>query len=144
MSEVVGPLEGDPDRPDKPSRLRWVWKHIPLDKVASMVAGVGAPGLILVLAVGATGFVGAAAITAALSALGPGGMVGGVLTLCVSGVLASAVAEYGLDAIFRAVVRELLKGGETVESILSKVDGYPLSTQQKAVLREMLLDIQTD
>lgn len=144
MSEVVGPSEDEAIQPGKPSRFRWIWKHIPLDKVASMIAGIGVPGLILVVAVGATGLAGAAAITAGLAALGPGGMVGGVLALCGSGVLASAVAEYGLDAILGAVVRELVERGETVESILLKIDRYPVSAKQKAALRERLLEIPED
>lgn len=88
MSEVVGPIEGENVQSGKSSRLRWIWKHIPLDKVASTIAGVGVPGLILIVAVGATGLAGGAAVTAGLAALGPGGMVGGVLTLCASGLLA--------------------------------------------------------
>ena len=45
------------------------------------------PGLVLVVAISATGLVGAAAITAALAALGPGGIIGGIVTLGVIGLI---------------------------------------------------------
>lgn len=41
----------------------------PLDEIAAKIAGIGVPALILVMAIGATGYVGAAAFTTALAAL---------------------------------------------------------------------------
>lgn len=43
-----------------------------MDKIISKVAALGVPGLILVVAIAASGLSGAAAITVALAALGPG------------------------------------------------------------------------
>ena len=48
-----------------------------MEKIVSKIAGMGIPGLLLLVAVGATGLSGAAAITAALAAIGFGGMYGG-------------------------------------------------------------------
>lgn len=59
----------------------------PLDDIAAKIAGIGVLALILVMAIGATGYVGVAAVTTALAALGPGGMVGGVITLLASGTI---------------------------------------------------------
>ena len=42
-----------------------------LDEVVKKIVGLGVPGLMLFLAINATGLAGAAAITAALAALGP-------------------------------------------------------------------------
>ena len=109
-----------------------------MDKVVSKVAALGVPGLILVIAMSATGLAGAAAITTALAALGPGGMLGGVAFLGVAGVLSDALAKYGVDAIFSAVVAELYKRGETKESILQKVNKYPVSKDLKRKLREKI------
>lgn len=52
-----------------------------MDKIISKVAALGVPGLILVVAIAASGLSGAAAITVALAALGPGGIIGGIATL---------------------------------------------------------------
>ena len=51
-----------------------------MDKIVSKVAALGVPGLVLVIAINATGLAGGAAITTALAALGPGGMKGGIAT----------------------------------------------------------------
>ncbi|MEK1417678.1 hypothetical protein HCZ92_09925 [Limosilactobacillus fermentum] len=98
----------------------------PLDEIAAKIAGIGVPALILVMAIGATGYVGAAAVTTALAALGPGGMVGGVITLLASGTIVSAVTKYGIDSVFNAVVKELLKKGETKQDIINKIQKYPI------------------
>lgn len=109
-----------------------------MDKVVSKIAALGVPGLILIIAMGATGLTGAAAITAALAALGPAGMLGGIATLGVIGLLSQAIAEYGIDAIFGAVVKELYKRGETKSSILKKIERYPISKSLKRKLKESL------
>ena len=109
-----------------------------MDKIVSRIAALGVPGLILIIAIGATGLSGAAAITAALAALGPGGILGGIATLGVIGIISEAITEYGLDAIFNAVVKELYKRGEDQDSILEKIEKYPVSNELKRKLRESL------
>ncbi len=109
-----------------------------MDEIIEKVAALGVPGLILVVAIDATGLVGGAAITAALAALGPGGMIGGIATLGVVGIIAGALTEWGFDTIFNAVVQELYKNGESKESILKKIEKYPISKKLKAQLREKL------
>ena len=109
-----------------------------MDKVAGKVAALGVPGLILIIAMGATGYVGAAAVTTALAALGPGGMVGGVAFLGVTGLLSDAIAKNGVDAVFSAVVAELYKRGESKETLLEKVDKYPVSKDLKRKLKEKI------
>lgn len=110
----------------------------PLDEIAAKIAGIGVPALILVMTIGATGYVGAAAVTTALTALGPGGMVGGVITLLASGTIVSAVTKYGIDSVFNAVVKELLKKGETKQDIINKIQKYPISKSQKLKMKEMV------
>ncbi len=107
-----------------------------MEKIVSKVAALGVPGLILLVAMGATGLAGAASLTAALSALGPGGMIGGIAVLGVAGLVAQGLTEFGFDAIFTAVVKELYQRGETKESILAKVEKYPVSKSLKRKLRE--------
>lgn len=111
-----------------------------MDKIVSKVAALGVPGLVLIIAIGATGLAGGAAITAALAALGPGGMIGGIATLGVLGLISEGIAKYGMDAIFSAVVIEY-KRGETKESILNKIKKYPVSKDLKRKLQESLTKV---
>ena len=92
-----------------------------MDKLVSKIAALGIPGLVLVTAIGATGLAGGAAITTALAALGPGGILGGIATLGIIGLISEGIAQYGVDAIFSAVIKELYRKGETKEEILRKI-----------------------
>ncbi len=109
-----------------------------MEKLVSKIAALGVPGLILLVAINASGYVGGAAIVTALSALGPGGIIGGIATLGIIGLIVQGLTEFGMDAIFSAVVRELLKKGETKESILRKIEKYPISKSLKRKLRELV------
>ena len=44
-----------------------------MDRIVNKIAGLGVPGIMLMVAISMTGLSGAAAITAALALLGPGG-----------------------------------------------------------------------
>ena len=115
-------------------------KNVPLDEIISKVAALGVPGLVLVVAISATGLAGAAAITAALSMLGPGGMIGGVATLGVAALVTEGIAKYGVQEIYKGLIRKLYFQGETKESIRQKVDKYPISKSLKYKLYDMLDD----
>lgn len=54
-----------------------------MDRIVNKIAGLGVPGIMLMVAISMTGLSGAAAITAALALLGPGGMLGGIAFLIV-------------------------------------------------------------
>ncbi len=47
-----------------------------MDKIVEKIVSIGVPGIMLLVAISMTGLSGAAAITAALALLGPGGMIG--------------------------------------------------------------------
>lgn len=98
-----------------------------MDKIVSKIAALGVPGLVLTVAIGATGLAGGAAITTALAAIGPGGMIGGLVTLGVIGLISEGISKYGVDAIFSAVVKELYRRGETKEQLKQKIKRYPIS-----------------
>ena len=78
-----------------------------------MVSKIVALGLVLLLAVLVNGYVGGAVLTAALAAIGPFG-------------------------IYVQVIKELIKKGETKESILKKIDSYKISKQLKLELKYFL------
>ena len=109
-----------------------------MEKLVSKIAALGVPGLVLVMAIHATGLAGGAAIVAALAALGPGGMIGGLVTLGMIGLISQGLSEFGMEAIFSAVVKELVHRGETKEGIFEKIDGYPVSKSLKRKLKEEL------
>jgi len=103
-----------------------------MDKIVDKIAALGVPGLVLVVAMAATGWAGAAAITAALAALGgPLGMLGGIAVLVVLGMISKGLAEYGFEALFKAVVAKLRKRGISNEEIKKKVESYPISRDLK-------------
>ena len=91
-----------------------------MEKIVSKIAALGVPGVVLLVAVSTTGYAGGAAIITALAALGPGGIIGGIATLGVIGLITQGITEYGMEAIFCAVVKELLKQGESKGSILER------------------------
>ena len=105
-----------------------------MDKIVSKIAALGVPGLVLTVAIGATGLAGGAAITTALAAIGPGGMIGGLVTLGVIGLISEGISKYGVDAIFSAVVKELYRRGETKEQLKQKIKRYPISKDLKRKL----------
>lgn len=110
-----------------------------MEKVVSKLAGFGVPGLVFLTkmtVISATGISGGAVITAALSSIGPAGMVGGVFTLIGSAVLVEWVSKVGIDAVYSGVVAELCKKGETKDSIILKINKYPVSKELKRKLVE--------
>ena len=109
-----------------------------MDKIVSKIAALGVPGLVLTVAIGATGLAGGAAITTALAAIGPGGMIGGLVTLGVIGLISEGILKYGVDAIFSAVVKELYRRGETKEQLKQKIKRYPISKDLKRKLNEYI------
>ncbi|MGL4791761.1 MAG: hypothetical protein ACRC8J_00955 [Phocaeicola sp.] len=110
-----------------------------MDKIVAKIAALGVPSLVLIIAISATGLYGAAAITTALAVLGPFGILGGIATLGVIGLISDAIAEFGISAIFSGVVAQLLEQGETKDSIIAKAEKYPISKSLKRKLKEQIL-----
>lgn len=109
-----------------------------MEKIVSRIAALGVPGLVLILAIHTTGYAGGAAIITALAAIGPGGILGGIATLGVLGIIVQGITEYGMEAVFSAVIDELIRRGETQQSILYKIDRYPISRSLKRKLLEQV------
>jgi len=96
-----------------------------MDEFVERLAGIGIPALIFLIIMSTTGLYGAAAITAGLALLGPGGMIGGIITLTVIGAGASIITKYGYSVIITAVVKRIMiKKNLTKDEICKKVDGY--------------------
>jgi hypothetical protein len=118
-------------------------KKPPLNVIGAAVAGLGAPGLILTVAISvavAGGLSGAAAITAALAAIG-GSMIGGVAVLVVGGLLATGITIYGSEAVIKAVIKELKKRGRKKNELLQQVESYWVSRGLKLKVKEYVEDL---
>ena len=83
-----------------------------MDKLIKLLAPFGVMSIVFIVALTsamATGLAGAAAFTSTMAALGPGGMIGGLITLGVVGIVSSLVVSYGYDDISMAIIKEQLK-----------------------------------
>lgn len=105
-----------------------------MDKIVSKITSLGVGGLILTYIIGTSSFVGAAALTAGLASFGPGGMIGGILTLGMCILISQAIAEYGLDKLFGAIVVELKRKGMSYEEIKTRIEKAPISKDLKIKL----------
>ena len=103
-----------------------------MDKIVGIIVAGGIPYVMLLVAMSMTGLSGAAAISAGLALLGPGGMIGGVITLAVAGSIAAALTEFGFDVLFKAVIKKLYEKGETKDSIRIKIEKGPYTKRLKA------------
>jgi hypothetical protein len=109
------------------------------DTLVDKLAGLGAAGLVLLIAVAASGFAGGAAIVTALATLGgPLGMVGGIGMLGLVGVISQSVTRFGVDRIFHAVVARMKEQGTTEQEIRRKVKKMPISKSLKRDLFDKL------
>lgn len=106
-----------------------------MEKVVSKLAMLGVPGLVLLVAISASGYAGGAAIITALVAIGPGGIIGGIVTLALIGMVTEAIAEFGFEVIFKAVLKELYAKGTTKSEILEKINNYPITKGLKFKLK---------
>ena len=83
-----------------------------MDKILKILAPFGIMGIVFIIILTsamATGLAGAAAFTATMAAFGPGGMIGGLVTLGLVGLVSSVALQYGYDPIVIAVIKEQMK-----------------------------------
>ena len=105
----------------------------PLDEVVRIAASVGAPAVLLIVALsifGASGLAGGAALTAALSLLGgPGGIPVGIMVLTFVGGVSAALASHGLEALLVAIYNRRIETSddpEIIDVLVKEVESIPL------------------
>lgn len=114
---------------------------IGFDSLVSTIAGLGVPGLVLLVAMAVSGWAGAAALTAALATLGgPLGMLGGLAVLGILALISKGLAEFGLEKIFAAVIVRMEKAGQSKESIYQQIVKLPISGILKRKLKDMIFN----
>lgn len=101
-----------------------------MDWIVGKIVGFGVPGLVLLIAMGLSGGVGAAAFTTGLAAIG-GTMIGGVFVLGLVGVLSQGIARYGFEAILLRTIEQFEREGVSKEEIINRIKSYPLSGDMK-------------
>ncbi|MBD2516313.1 hypothetical protein H6G93_15085 [Nostoc sp. FACHB-973] len=107
-----------------------------MDEFVRKAAGIGLPVIILLITMATTGLTGAAAITAALAMLGPGGMIGGIVLLGIIGLAADMLSRFGLETLLIAIYRQRLQNGETRSNICQEINWLPISGDLRRRLRE--------
>ncbi len=110
-----------------------------IDKAVEIITALGVPGLILVVLMAVSPWYGAAAMTWALAVLGgPLGMAGGIALLLVLVLIARALAKFGFNKLFQAVLVKLKESGKSIQEILDEIDSYPISKELKKKLKEYI------
>lgn len=110
-----------------------------MDEIIRKLSGVGFPAVILLIAMASTGFTGAAAITAALAMLGPGGMIGGIIFLGIIGLASDGLTKYGLEALLKGIYQERYSQGESLNKLCQEIDILPITKELKLVLKDYLI-----
>ncbi len=116
--------------------------NISLDELVSKLAAIGFPALVLMLTMATTGLAGAAAMTASLAMLGPGGMLGGIITLLAGGVLAEVLAKYGTERVITRVIEKMYNNGKTREEIEGQINKMLISKNLKMKLIDKFNKLQ--
>ncbi|MEH1925017.1 hypothetical protein [Nostoc sp.] len=117
-----------------------------MDEIVKKLAGLGLPGVILVILTVTSGG-SSAAVAATLTALGgPFGILGGIALLGLITVVGDAVAGSGLEAIVKAIYKERSKT-EYVQFLLQEIKGLPITEELKLKLKnelssEVVIDAQ--
>ncbi|QKQ75855.1 hypothetical protein [Nostoc sp. TCL240-02] len=108
-----------------------------MDDIVKKLAGLGLPGVILVILTVTTGG-SSAAVAATLTALGgPFGIVGGIALLGLVTLVGDAVTGYGIEAILKGIYTERSKT-ESVIFILKEIQSLPITEELKLKLKNQL------
>ena len=108
-----------------------------MNEIVKQLASLGLPGsILLILGVASAGS--NATIVAVLTAAGgPFGIVGGIGLLGLTKVVADLIADYGIEAILKAVYSERSKY-ETLRSLLYEIQDLPICQEIKIKLQNHL------
>ena len=111
-----------------------------MDKLIQSIVALGVPGFVLLVVISIKGLVGAAALTSALAFLGgPFGMIGGLFSLGLIGLIARGVAQYGVENIAKGVVEGLL-AKKSKQEVIMEITNFPLIS--KGIKRVLLEHVE--
>ncbi|OYE02311.1 hypothetical protein [Nostoc sp. 'Peltigera membranacea cyanobiont' 232] len=108
-----------------------------MDEIVKKLAGLGLPGVILVVLTAASGG-SSAAVTATLTMLGgPFGIVGAMALFGLITVVGDIVAGYGIEVILKAIYVERSKT-ESVNFLINEIKDLPITEDLKLKLKNQL------
>ncbi|BAZ23306.1 hypothetical protein NIES4073_41940 [Kalymmatonema gypsitolerans NIES-4073] len=109
-----------------------------MDEVVKKIAALGLPGILLVIAVSASGLAGGYGVVAALAGLGgPFGIIGGLGVLGLTTLVGEALAGYGIEAVLKNIYTERRKT-ESVRYLLKEIKDLPITEDLKLKLKNEL------
>ena len=106
-----------------------------MDMIISALTAEGIPALLLRLAITASGQKGGARLTKALSSLGPGGMIGGLITLGVIQAASFLITEETIEWVYTCAIHQMLKDGVSQDEVISRINSYKISSGLSERLR---------
>lgn len=108
-----------------------------MNSFASLSAAEGVPAAVLAAALRRAGKAvrGGARFTAALASIGPGGMVGGLVTIAVVQAVSYLITDKAVELTLTDLVRQKVKNGMPVERIADSIDKYPVTSDLKEKLK---------
>lgn len=106
-----------------------------MDKVIATIAAEGIPACVLKIALNTTKLHGGARLTRALSSIGPGGMIGGLLSLGVIQATAYCLTKEAIERIYMNAIRQMYEDGISHEEIMSTIDEYRISPELRDRLK---------
>lgn len=115
-----------------------------MDEIVKKIAGLGLPGIILVILTSAAGGVTSTpALIGVLAGLGgPFGFLGGLGLLGLLASVGDLIAGYGIEAILKAVYLERSKT-ESVRFLLKEINDLPITDELKLKLKNELSPVAT-
>lgn len=68
-------------------------------------------------------------------------MLGGIGVLGIMMLISRAISKYGFEKIYYSVLNKLIEKGETKESIIGKINSYPISKSLKLKLIDKISNL---
>ena len=106
-----------------------------MDMFISTLTAEGIPALVLWLAIKASKQNGGARLTTALSSIGPGGMIGGLITLGAIQAASFVITEEMIEWVYTCAVHQMLKDGISKDEVISRINSYKISSGLRERLR---------
>lgn len=106
-----------------------------MNHVVSLIISEGIPLSVFIGACNVSGLKGGAKITKALSAIGPGGMMEGLITLSMIRIITFILSELTIDQIYIGVVEQLCEDKQlSYDDLIIKIQKLPISNGLKLKL----------
>lgn len=109
-----------------------------MDEIVKKIAGLGLPGVLLVILTAAGGA--SATVVTTITALGgPFGLMGGLGILGLITFVGDALAGYGIENLLKEIYAERKrKKEESVRTLLKEIEDLPITSELKLTLKNSI------